>query len=153
MIKNTKHRKKNLQWSKDTLELDMGKIGLSAYSQFGVINRDTLLTITLKPTSDKVIENISLGINNLSIEGDISPELDITSLVGVTLPESFNLNAADNTCQVAGDVNGSGGTDIFDLIELLGLLVSQPTDFPVCADVDADSDVDIFDLLALLELL
>ena len=144
---------KGIDWSSDTLKMKDGEIGISAYSEFGIIDSDTLLAITLKPSSGNTAENISLGIENLSIEGDISPELDITSKVNINLPESFNLKAASDICLVAGDVNGSGGTDIFDLIELLGLLVSQPAEFPVCADMDSDSDVDIFDLLALLEML
>ena len=144
---------KNINWTVDSLQMANGEIGLSAYTNYGLIDNDTLLAITLKPSSGNTAENISLGIENLSIEGDISPQLDITSKVNISLPEPFNLNAATDICLVDGDVNGSGNTDIFDLLELLNLLVSEPADYSPCADVNSDLSLDIFNLLALLGML
>ena len=51
-----------------------------------------------------------------------------------------------------GDVNGDSKTNIFDLLELLGVL-SEVKDPPSAADLDRNDIVNIFDLLELLKLL
>jgi len=51
-----------------------------------------------------------------------------------------------------GDLDGSGGVNIFDLLDLLWIL-RDPSGRTVIADLDENSKVDIFDLLALLVLM
>jgi hypothetical protein len=71
--------------------------------------------------------------------------------------KDINANLIPDECEeftCAGDLDGSGSVDIFDLLELLSAWGPCPTGgrpAPPCdADLDASGEVDIFDLLELL---
>lgn len=80
-------------------------------------------------------------------------DLDARNQKGETIPlKAQNTSLTIGSSPVSsGDVDGSGSTDIFDLLELLKVLSSGSPEPK--ADVDGNGNVDIFDVLALLMLL
>ncbi len=65
------------------------------------------------------------------------------------VPTDFDPSA----CQVRGDVNGSGNTDISDVIMLVNEIVNPPaTNFhEICADLSGDELIDISDIIMLVQ--
>ena len=106
--------------------------------------------------------SLSIESGNLytaSLEAAIESESSVTYYIEasdgeniVTLPagapdETYSLVVIEAS-QTPGDVNGGGTVDIFDLLDLLGILGGGST--TAGSDVNGDGATDIFDLLELL---
>ncbi len=83
-------------------------------------------------------------------------ELEIADNSRNLLRVRLTLNRVTVGCALAGDVNGDGKIDVFDLLTLLSYLNGQVNPNPdqlACADLDPNGRIDIFDLLKILSLI
>jgi len=134
----------------DTSLLDSGRLGIRGYSAAGVATRDTLLSLVLMPGLTVGVDSVQVVLDLLELRGELDP-VELGELVLVEQAAAVSLGPA--VCRVAGDVDGSGKVNIFDLLALLRLLTEQPELPQPCADLDNDGKVNIFDLIGMLRLL
>lgn len=134
----------------DHSRLSEGVLGVSVERSADVGVREELFRILLRPRTVLPVDSIRVRLDLKSLTGDFPPlELSSGATVFQARPVSIR---ASGLCPLAGDVNGDGRRDIFDLLALLRIL-SGSVPANACSDLDRNGVTDIFDLPALLVLL
>ncbi len=155
-----------ISWPPDRLELRGvpdtlaagGAIRLSANldsTGLGVLNIEAaaigflpdlyeLVSLDFSSASLADADNVLVEYEVLAFSGDLGGE-DLTQLLGVSQAGPLSMRL-EEICPVAGDLDGDGQLDIFDLLEMLKVISGQREE-TFCSDLDGNGRTDIFDLL------
>lgn len=134
----------------DDSRMSEGLLGVTVDRSGGAGVREELFRIHFHPRSTLPSDSVNVRLDLLSLTGDFPP-FELASRATVFQVRPVSIRAA-GLCPVAGDVDGDGRRDIFDLLALLRIL-SGVAPANACSDLDRNGVTDIFDLLALLGLL
>jgi len=109
-----------------------------------------LVSLVLAPVSAARADSVAVSFRLLKLIGDFAPfDLAEEAVISQAAPLAL---APVLACPLAGDVDGDGRVNIFDLLAELKIIVgrAQPSG---CSDLDLSGRTDIFDLLVLLGIL
>ena len=109
-----------------------------------------ILGLYFRPVDSRRADGVKVTYSLTGAHGDWL-EAELAGLAFVHQAAAVSIRPV-STCLAAGDLDGNGRVDIFDLLALLKVIAGkvEPTD---CADVNLDGRTDIFDLLQLLKLI
>ena len=134
----------------DTTGLGSGTLGVSGSAACPTPAGTGLVQLDFIPVSAAFRDSVAVTFELESLDGDLEPfELAAMAEISQAGPLALRPLLA---CQVAGDVDGNGKLNVFDLIQLLRIL-SGRVPAHVCSDIDRNGHTNIFDLLQLLRLL
>ncbi len=138
-----------LDVTKDFLELDLIPVGVDM--TFG------RMRFEVEPgTPVGVTSEVSLGqqLGTLALSTDMTRAGSI-AVVPLTTPGTFTVEESAALFR-RGDINGDGGVDVTDAVEILAYLFVIGTETPTCfdaADVDDSGSLEVTDAVYLLEFL
>ncbi len=127
--------------------LSLGVLNLNASATVFAPDRYGLVSLAFRPVKPIDADSVLVGCEVLSISGDLGGE-DLLGALSVTQAGPLSVRL-EGVCLVAGDLDGNGALDIFDLLEMLKV-ISGKREENLCSDLDGSGGTDIFDLLVQL---
>ncbi len=127
--------------------LSHGVLNLNATAIGFTPDRYDLVSLAFRPVRPEDADSVLVGFELLSIGGDLGGA-DLLGALSVTQAGPLSLRLED-VCLVAGDLDGNGALDVFDLLEMLKV-ISGKREESLCSDLDGSGGTDIFDLLVQL---
>jgi len=134
----------------DTAAVGSGLLGITGIAGSGAPAGTDRLQLSFTPVSAALLDSVAVTFDLKSIKGDLVP-FELSETVEISQAGPLALRPL-LVSVLPGDVDRSGKLDVFDLIQILGILRGEIPEH-VCSDINRSGDTDIFDLLELLRLL